>query len=69
MFQKSQIAEIKKLLKDLHQDKKQAKDSKVALYESYADGNMAPEGYYKETDRLDQQTVLLSQQVYDGKIT
>ena len=67
MFQKSRIVEIKKKLETLYHDKKQAQDSKVALYESYADGGMAPEEYRKEADRLDQQVVLLSQQIYDGE--
>ena len=67
MFQKSRIAEIKKKLEAMYHDKKQAQDSKVALYESYADGGMAPEEYRKEADRLDQQVVLLSQQIYDGE--
>ena len=67
MFQKSRIAEIKKKLEAMYHDKKQAQDSKVALYESYADGGMAAEEYRKEADRLDQQVVLLSQQIYDGE--
>jgi len=65
MFQKSRIVEIKKKLETLYHDKKQAQDSKVALYESYADGGMAAEEYRKEADRLDQQVVLLSQQIHD----
>lgn len=67
MFQKSRIAEIKKKLEVLHQDKKQTQDSKVALYESYADGGMAAEEYRREADRLEQQTALLGQQIHDGE--
>lgn len=67
MFQKSRIAETKKKLEALHQDKKQTQDSKVALYESYADGGMAPEDYRKEADRLNRQAVLLGKQIHDGE--
>lgn len=65
MFQKSRIAETKKKLEALHQNKKQAQDSKVALYESYAAGSMKPEEYRKEADRLEQQAVLLGRQIHD----
>lgn len=67
MLQKSQITEIRKELEILHREKKQAQDSKVALYENYADGGMASEEYRKEADRMDQQTVLLDQQIHDGE--
>lgn len=67
MFQQSRIAEIKKKLKDLHQGKKQEQDIKVALYESYADGDMAPEEYRREADGLEQRAILLSQQIHDGE--
>lgn len=67
MFQKARSMEIRKRLEILHQEKKQAQDSKVALYESYAAGGMTPEEYRKEADRLDQQEVLLDQQIHNGE--
>ena len=65
MLQKSRITEIRKKLEILYREKKQAQDSKVALYESYAAGSMKPEEYRKEADRLEQQAVLLGRQIHD----
>lgn len=66
-FQKVRSIEIKKHLETLHQEKKQAQDSKVALYESYAAGGMTPEEYRKEADRLDQKVALSGSQIHDSE--
>ena len=68
MFQKARVMEIKKQLENLHQEKKQAMDSKEALYERYAAGGMTPEEYRREADRLDQQAGLLKRQIHDGEV-
>ncbi len=65
MLQKSRIREIRKKLEELQQEKKNAQDSKETLYESYAAGDMTPEEYRREADRLNQQAALLDQQVHD----
>ena len=67
MFQKARIMEIRKQLENLHQKKKQAMDSKEALYERYAAGGMTPEEYRREADGLDQQAGLLKRQIHDGE--
>ena len=67
MFQKARIMEIRKKLENLHQERKQAQDSKEALYERYAAGGMTPEEYRREADGLDQQTDLLKRQIHDGE--
>lgn len=67
MFQKARIMEIRKQLETLHQERKQAQDSKEALYERYAAGGMTPEEYRREADGLDQQADLLKRQIHDGE--
>lgn len=67
MFQKARIMEIRKKLENLHQERKQAQDSKEALYERYAAGGMTPEEYRREADGLDQQADLLKRQIHDGE--
>ncbi len=67
MFQKARIMEMRKQLETLHQERKQAQDSKEALYEQYAAGGMAPEEYRREADGLDQQTNILKRQIHDGE--
>ena len=67
MFQKARGMEIRKQLKNLHQERKQALESKEALYERYAAGGMTPEEYRREADGLDQQAGLLKRQIHDGE--
>ena len=67
IFQKARGMEIRKQLKNLHQERKQALESKEALYERYAAGGMTPEEYRREADGLDQQAGLLKRQIYDGE--
>lgn len=67
MFQKARIMEIRKQLETLHQERKQAQDSKEALYELYAAGGMTPEEYRRGADGLDQQADLLKRQIHDGE--
>ena len=67
MFQKARVMEIRKQLENLHQERKQAQDSKEALYERYAAGGMTPEEYRREADGLDQQADLLKRQIHDGE--
>ncbi|MDE7048367.1 MAG: recombinase family protein [Lachnospiraceae bacterium] len=67
MFQKARGMEIRKQLKNLHQERKQALESKEALYERYAAGGMTPEEYRREADGMDQQDGLLKRQIYDGE--
>lgn len=67
MFQKARSMEIRKQLKNLHQERKQALESKEALYERYAAGGMTPEEYRREADGMDQQDGLLKRQIYDGE--
>ncbi len=67
MFRKARVMEIRKQLENLHQERKQALDSKDALYERYAAGGMTPEEYRWEADRLNRQTGLLKRQIHDGE--
>ena len=66
-FQKARSTEIRKQLENLHQERKQAQDSKEALYERYAAGGMTPEEYRRKADRLDQKADILKQQIHDGE--
>ncbi len=67
MFQKARVMEIRKQLENLHQERKQAQDSKEALYERYAAGDMTPEEYRRGADGLDQKVDLLKRQIHDGE--
>lgn len=64
-FQKSRIKEIRKQLEILHQEKKQAQDSKETLYERYAAGGITPEEYRREADGLDGQAASFDRQIRD----
>ena len=66
-FQKARSMEIRKCLENLHQERKQAQDSKEALYERYAAGGMTPEEYRRKADGLDQKADLLKRQIHDGE--
>lgn len=67
MFQKARIMGIRKQLENLHQERKQARDSKETLYERYAAGGMTPEEYRREADGLDRQDDLLKRQIHEGE--
>ncbi|MBD5506394.1 MAG: DUF4368 domain-containing protein, partial [Lachnospiraceae bacterium] len=67
MFQKARSMEIRKCLENLHQERKQAQDSKETLYERYAAGGMTPEEYRREADGLGRQADLLKRQIHDGE--
>jgi len=64
---KFRIMGIRKRLENLQLERKRAQDSREALYEGYAAGDMTPEEYGREADGLNEQAVLLNRQIHEGE--